>query len=79
MNKKALIPIVVILAIIIGIAISMFIGRKESPETQVSSPAVSETAQKEDSTEAINQALEEIDIGDLDAEFEEIDSDLQSL
>lgn len=86
-NKK--IPIIFIIGvtiILIGLGIWYRQAQKgkiiapsvNAPETpEVSQPTSPVT--KEDSTSALNQELNSINIGDLDKEFQTIDSDLNSL
>ena len=51
-----------------------------APSADISTvPEVAPLTAKEDSTSAINQELNSVDVGDLDKEFQAIDSDLNSL
>jgi FtsZ-interacting cell division protein ZipA len=75
--KKTLI---IILAIII-VAILVWYwwsSSSSAPQQQETSPTVQNPAPN-DTTSAINKELEGIDLGDLDREFQNIDSDLNSL
>lgn len=79
MNKTILISVVVILAIA-AIVVFLFIGRKkEGVPSPVSQPSPAAEVLPEDSTASINQAIEETETIDLDKEFKDIDTDLQSL
>lgn len=76
MNKNVLIIILVVVVLVI-LGVIFF-----RPGTPVTAPTTGETpgaTLSPDSTGAINQELESVDLGNLDAEFQSIDSDLNSL
>ena len=66
--KNALIVLVIIVLALLGIVYY---------KSQMSEPAP--IVQEPDDTAAIQEDLAEVDLGDLDAEFSGIDSDLNSL
>ncbi len=76
--KKTL--IIVVIVIIIAVLAIWLVYRSPEP---VSSPAgeTAETAEVSggDTTSVINSDLDSLDLGDLDAEFEQIDADLNQL
>lgn len=65
---------IIIIAIIVVVVILAFTALRK----QATAPVV-ETPLGEDTTAAIEQGLEAVDLGDLDAEFQAIDQDLNSL
>ena len=69
MNKNILIGIVVIAVILVGVWIFLQQGTETQQESQA--PA--------DTTSSIQADLDALDLGDVDAEFESIDQDLNSL
>lgn len=77
-NSKILIIGAAIILIGLGIWYSQTQkGKIVAPS--VNAPEAGQSITKEDSTSALNQELDSIDIGDLDKEFQTIDSDLNSL
>ena len=74
--KKALIILVAIVLGLLGVV--YFSSKPESPTTAPVKTSNNQAAEA-DSTAAINSELESVDLGDLDAEFKTIDSDLNSL
>lgn len=71
-DKKTVLITVVAGIIVLGALVWWMKGTKPSQQVQVSPTPDAEAA-------AINQAVEEINVGDLNAEFEAIDKDLQGL
>ncbi len=78
MNTKILIVLVVIVIALLGVV--YFSSEKgddqNSMENSNQSPANGTAI---DTTSAINADIENIDLGDVDTEFQEIDQDLNSL
>ena len=52
---------------------------EDEPVIDVFEPQSSTPTGSTDSTSSINQSLNELDLGDLDAEFQQVDADLNSL
>lgn len=88
-NKKSFVVFVVI-GVVVVILIGLGIWYWQAQKDEVVAPAVNiptapETAQlpsaitKDDSTSVINQELENINVDDLNKEFQSIDADLQVL
>ena len=82
MSKNISITLAVVILLIVVAVVGIVVWRMQSgyiiPPTGEPATA-SPTVTLNDSTSAINQSLENIDVGDLDKEFQEIDSDLNSL
>lgn len=76
MNKRFLISIVVIMAIVAGVIAAKYLVKKEGAPT---SPENQTVSLKEDSTASINQTLEETETLDLDKEFQSLDAELKNL
>lgn len=78
MKKNIKIIVVAIIIIVAGLAYWYLNYYKSS---QVESPADqgSSVLKQGDTTTSINNAIESIDLGDLDKEFQDIDSEIQSL
>ncbi len=78
MKKNIIIIAIVIIIIGAGLAYWYLNYYKIS---QVESPAVQSGAvlKEGDTTTSINNAIDSIDLGDLDKEFQAIDSEIQSL
>ncbi len=83
-SKKYLIVLMIGVAVIlVGLGIWYWQVQKEKnvapPEIIPTAPATAPLNFQEDSTSAINKELDNIDVGDLDKEFQAIDTDLNSL
>ncbi|OGG43140.1 hypothetical protein A3G50_01820 [Candidatus Jorgensenbacteria bacterium RIFCSPLOWO2_12_FULL_42_11] len=85
-KTNSIVLIIGAVIVLIGLGIWYWQAQKEKIiAPSVNAPEVSEIGQpasptiKEDSTSVINQELDSIDIGDLNKEFQTIDSDLNSL
>ena len=86
-SKTNLIVLIIgVVIVLVGLVIWYGQARKgKITAPSVNAPEVPEISQptsptiKEDSTPVINQELDSIDIGDLNKEFQTIDSDLNSL
>jgi len=76
MNKNVLIIILIVVVLVI---LGVVLLRPGTPVTAPTTGEVPGVQLAPDSTGAINQELESVDLGDLDAEFQSIDSDLNSL
>ena len=78
MRKKSIIIIIVI--VILALVV---IWRWQAGRTSIPAPTTGETTLEEllqeDTTSAAVEALDSLDLGDLDAEFEAIDAELDSL
>ncbi|MDP2637197.1 MAG: hypothetical protein Q8P03_01130 [bacterium] len=70
MNKNILIGIVIIAAVVL---VGVWMFSQQGTETQQESEAPADT------TGSIQADLDALDLGDLDAEFESIDQDLNDL
>lgn len=77
-NKKSLV-IIIIGAIVVLAALGIWYWKIQTPSVPEKTSAPQQSVKKEDSTSAIDQELNSIDIGDLNAEFQTIDTDLNSL
>lgn len=77
MNKKLSIFLVIIVLLIVITAVGIVVWKMQS--SYVTPPTDEPTTVLDDSTSAIDQSLENLNIGDLDKEFQEIDSDLNNL
>ncbi len=71
-NKKTVLITVVAGIIVLGALVWWMKGTQSPQQVQVSPTPDAEAA-------AINQAVEDINVGDLNAEFNAIDADLQGL
>ncbi len=71
--KKLIWIIVIIVIVIVGFLIW---GRRAN---RVSAPTGAEVVPGNDTTAAINQNLNSLDVGDLNQEFQSIDADLNQL
>jgi hypothetical protein len=91
MNKTVVIAVIAGGVLILGVGLVFVLSSGSSPEypgvspqpavspqAEVSPPAEAEQLQ-EDTTVRIDEDLEEIDLGDLEEEFSDIDSDLESI
>ena len=79
MNKNILIAIIVIVAAVVIGFVVWFIQSSQAPTVPV--PLVEDASKSaaNDAVSAVNSEIENIDIGDLDKEFQDIDADFQSL
>lgn len=66
---------IVIILVVLAVLIVWLAAR--SPEPTI--PADTAEILGEDTTSAINEQLESLDLGDLDAEFQQIDAELNEL
>ncbi len=72
-------PIVLIIgAVVVLIGLGIWYWQIQTT-TIPTAPATAPLTVEEDSTSAIDQELDSVDIGDLDKEFQAIDADLNSL
>lgn len=71
--KKALTIIIVL--VILAVLVIWLVSKTSAP----GGPADADEILGQDTTSAINEQLESLDLGDLDAEFQEIDADLNQL
>ena len=82
-QKNLIVLIIGVVVVLVGLGIWYWQSQeKEIVAPSVNIPALPETISpimKEDSTSAINQELNSVDVGDLDKEFQTIDADLNSL
>lgn len=87
-NKKSPIVFIVIGIVVILVGLGIWYWQVQKNKTVVpliNVSSVPESAQtipaivKEDSVSAVNQELNSIDVGDLNKEFQTIDSDVNSL
>lgn len=88
-KKNIIIPVIVgLIVVLIFLGIWYWLVQKKSVVPQEVTPtvapsqppaAVQPVPPKEDSVSAINQELNNLDIGNLDQEFQTIDADLNSL
>jgi flagellar basal body-associated protein FliL len=81
-KKSSILPIVLVIVVIVVLAGVWYWARKSIVRPVPTPPPtkpVEKVTPKEDSTAAINQELEGIEILDLEGEFKEIDQDLNSL
>ena len=76
MNKNVTIIIVIVIIILVGLI--MWLRSPQLSETG-DAPIPTGELSEEDTTSAIIQDLEGLDIDDLDAEFQQIDADLEQL
>lgn len=74
MNKNILIVIVVVAVLVL--AGVWFWSRQSSAPSQTQQPLTQESS---DTTASINADLNALDLGDVDKEFQDIDTDLNSL
>lgn len=77
-NKKSSV-IIIIGAIVVLAVLGIWYWKIQTPPVSEKTNEPQQSVKKEDSTSAIDQELNSIDIGDLNAEFQTIDSDLNSL
>lgn len=79
MNKNILIAIIVIVAAVVIGFVVWFIQSSQAPTVPV--PLVEDASKSaaNDAVSAVNSEIENIDIGDLDKEFQDVDADFQSL
>lgn len=80
MKKNIIIPVLVI--IIAGGLIYWYLNyaKPVSPEPEsVSTEQIEINLSKDDTTASINNAIDSIDLGDLDKEFQAIDAELENL
>lgn len=74
--KNTIITIVILALVLLGI----IYYRAQKPVDSGPAPAQTSTSPgPSDSPAAINRDLDEIDLGDLDPEFQDIDADVSSL
>lgn len=79
-SKKYFIVLIIgVVVILVGLGIWYWQSQEEEIVTPSAAIPTAPATIKEDSTSAINQELNSIDVGDLDKEFQAIDSDLNSL
>ncbi len=83
-SKKYLIILIIIGVAVILIGLGIWYWQIQKSKIVVPSTAIpiTQTAPltvKEDSVSAVNQELDSIDVGNLDKEFQTIDTDLNSL
>jgi len=76
MNTKILIALVVIVLALLGV---IYFSAEKAGYQSVNDVGGNDQTPAEDSTAAINSEIENIDLGDVDAEFKQIDQDLNSL
>ncbi len=81
MNKNIIIIAIIILILLaIGIGFWFFSKPAVSPSAPIIPVGVKEESKiNGDATAAINQELNSADLGDLDAEFNDIDAELKNL
>lgn len=79
MNKNIFIAIIVIVAAVVIGFVVWFIQSSQAPTVPV--PLVEDASKSaaNDAVSAVNSEIENIDIGDLDKEFQDVDADFQSL
>ncbi|OIO48908.1 MAG: hypothetical protein AUJ39_01840 [Parcubacteria group bacterium CG1_02_42_13] len=82
MTKNISITITVVVLLLVVAIVGIVIWQMQSNYTPptgepVATPPPSETPS--DSTTQINQSLDDVDLGNLDQEFQQIDADLNSL
>lgn len=76
--KKIIILIIIIVLVALGV--KYYLANQAGEEiTGLDEKNQEKAVVVEDTTAAITEGLEEINLGDLDAEFQEIDADLNSL
>ena len=82
-QKNLIVLIIGVAVVLVGLGVWYWQAQKEeiiAPSADISTvPEVAPLTAKEDSTSAINQELNSVDIGNLDKEFQAIDTDLNSL
>ncbi|MEK7163000.1 MAG: hypothetical protein AAB696_01800 [Patescibacteria group bacterium] len=81
-KKYSIVLIIGVVVILVGLGIWYWQVQKNKVIIPIIPSATSPTAPitvKEDSVSAINQELNSIDVGNLDKEFQTIDTDLNSL
>ena len=78
-SQKNLIVLIIIGVAVVLVGLGVWYWQVQEKEIVAPSVNVSAPIVKEDSTIAVNQELDNIGIGDLDKEFQAIDSDLNSL
>jgi hypothetical protein len=82
MKKNTTIIIIVIAIIVIAVAVAL-LQRRQKTELEPASPGIAPTAPApalpEDSTQAINEELQVLDVGDIEQDFQGIDADLDTL
>lgn len=74
-NSKKTVLITIIAGVVVLGALIWWMNQAQAPEEVVVSPTPTPDAE----TATINQDLNSIDVGDLNAEFDGIDADLQGL
>lgn len=80
MKKNIIIPILTI--IVVAGLVYWYLNYAKPVEPEVNSVGIEQlenALNKDDTTASINNAIDSIDLGDLDKEFQAIDSELQSL
>lgn len=79
-SKKYFVVLIIgVVVILVGLGIWYWQSQEEEIVAPSAAIPTAPATVKEDSTSAINQELNSIDVGDLDKEFQAIDSDLNSL
>lgn len=79
MKKNLVIVIVVIIVLALVVIWRWQTGRILAPAPVVTEEATLEELLEEDTTSAAIEVLDSLDLGDLDAEFEAIDAELNQL
>ena len=79
MNKTLLIIIILIAVIVVGGIWWWTKSKAPSPGPSTPSTPQTELQPPADSTAAINQSLNQVDLGDVDTDLQKLDSDINSL
>ena len=79
MKKNSVIIIVIIIVLALVVIWRWQTGRVSAPSPAVTDEAVLQELLEEDTTSAAIEVLDSLDLGDLDAEFEAIDAELNQL
>jgi len=94
MNNKALVALIIIVILIITVGVSGYLylskkyisdtNNKQNPQAQdqqqaTSPESVGASTNNEDTTSAIEEDLNSIDLGDIDSGLKTIDADLETL
>lgn len=69
--------LIIIIAVIILLVVAVWYWQSQGPTSQ--NAPVSEGSASDDTTTAIDQDLRDIDLGNLDQDFQSIDADLNNL
>lgn len=78
MNKDNFFLTLGVAAVVVGILALIYLNTSEGPKTGRQSPRSSQSSSS-DSTAAINADVENLNLGDVDSEFTDIDADINSL